>query len=85
MNRLAQEVESVLNEAVGAFIARASVKKNCELIGTTPDNLTADQLPELAEKIARSVCFFSGKDVGEAIAERASRFPQHGPMLPFLE
>jgi hypothetical protein len=35
----------------------------CELIGPTPDTLTPQQLPEFAEKIEKSVAFFS-KDVG---------------------
>jgi len=69
-NKLAQEVEKILSAAVGDFIAKATVKKNCELIGTTPDTLTADQLPELAEKIEKSVSFFSGKDVGSGVAEK---------------
>jgi len=69
-NRLAQEVEKILSAAVGDFIAKATVKKNCELIGTTPDDLTADQLPALAEKIEKSVSFFSGKDVGGGVAEK---------------
>ena len=69
-NRLAQEVEKILSEAVGDFIAKATVKKNCELIGATPDDLTPDKLPALAEKIEKSVSFFSGKDVGEGVAER---------------
>lgn len=69
-NKLAQEIEKILAEAVGDFIARATVKKNCELIGTTPDTLTADQLPELAVKIDKSVSFFSGKDVGVSLAEK---------------
>ena len=50
-NRLAQEVERILTAAVGDFIAKATVKRNCELIGATPDELTADMLPALAEKI----------------------------------
>ena len=69
-NKLAQEIEKILSDAVGDFIARATVKKNCELIGTTPDTLTADKLPELAEKIDKSVSFFSGKDVGSSLAEK---------------
>ncbi len=69
-NRLAQEIEKILADAVGDFIARATVKKNCELIGTTPDTLTAEQLPELAEKINKSVSFFSGKEVGDSLAEK---------------
>ena len=69
-NRLAQEVERILSSAVGDFIAKATVKKNCELIGTTPDDLTSDKLPELVEKIEKSVAFFSGKDVGSGVAEK---------------
>lgn len=69
-NKLALEIEKILSETVGDFIARATVKKNCEMIGTTPDTLTPDMLPELAQKIDKSVSFFSGKDTGEAIAER---------------
>jgi hypothetical protein len=69
-NKLAQEVEKILSDTVGDFIAKATVKKNCELIGITPDSLTVDKLPELAEKINKSVSFFSGKDVGSALAEK---------------
>ncbi len=69
-NKLAQEIEKILSDAVGDFIARATVKKNCELLGVTPDTLTADKLPELSEKIDKSVSFFSGKDVGSALAEK---------------
>ncbi len=69
-NKLAQEVEKILSAAVGDFIAKATVKKNCELIGSTPDTLTPAQLPELADKIEKSVSFFSGKDVGSGVAEK---------------
>lgn len=69
-NKLAQEIEKILAEAVGDFIAKATVKKNCELIGCTPDTLTPAQLPQLAEKIDKSISFFSGKEVGSALAEK---------------
>jgi hypothetical protein len=69
-NKLAQEVEKILSAAVGDFIAKATVKKNCELIGVTPDTLTPAHLPELAEKIEKSVSFFSGKEVGSGVAEK---------------
>jgi len=70
VNKLAQEVEGILSEAVGDFIAHATVKKNCEFIGTTPDILAPEQLPQLAEKIGKSISFFSGKDVGAMVAEK---------------
>jgi hypothetical protein len=69
-NPLAQQVEKILAAAVGDFIAKATVKKNCEIIGSTPDNLTAAQLPDLAAHIEKSVSFFSGKDTGTEVADK---------------
>jgi hypothetical protein len=67
VNKIAQQVERILAGAVGDFIAKATVKKNCELIGVTPDTLTSAHLPELSEKIDKSISFFSGDDVGYAL------------------
>jgi hypothetical protein len=67
---LAQQVERILASAVGEFIAKATVKKNCEIIGATPDSLTKGQLPELATHIEKSVSFFSGKETGMEVAEK---------------
>lgn len=70
MNKIAQQVESILADTVGDFIARATVKKNCELIGVTPDTLTAAHLQELSEKIDKSISFFSGDNVGDEVAQK---------------
>ena len=67
---LAQQVERILASAVGEFIAKATVKKNCDLIGCTPDNLTSGQLNDLASNIEKSVSFFSGKETGAEVAEK---------------
>lgn len=69
-NPLAQQVEKILASAVGDFIAKATVKKNCELIGSTPDTLMSAQLPDLAAHIEKSVSFFSGKETGTDVAEK---------------
>ena len=69
-NPLAQQVEKILAGAVGDFIAKATVKKNCELIGATPDTLSSAQLPELASHVEKSVSFFSGKETGSDVAEK---------------
>lgn len=69
-NPLAQQVEKTLAAAVGEFIAKATVKKNCELIGTSPDDLAPSQLGELARHIEKSVSFFSGKETGVEVAEK---------------
>lgn len=67
---IAQQVEKILASAVGDFIAKATVKRNCEIIGTTPDSLTTGQLQDLATHIEKSVCFFSGKETGTEVAEK---------------
>jgi hypothetical protein len=69
-NKLALEIEKLLSDTLGEFIAKATVKKNCELIGTTPDTLTADKLPELADKIDKSVAFFSTQEAGSELATK---------------
>jgi hypothetical protein len=69
-NPLAQQVEKTLASAVGEFIAKATVKKNCEIIGSSPDTLTPAQLPELAAHIEKSVSFFSGKETGTDVADK---------------
>jgi hypothetical protein len=69
-NSLAQEIEKILSDELGEFIARATVKKNCELIGCAPEALTTAQLPELAESISKSVTFFSGEGKGKELADR---------------
>jgi hypothetical protein len=79
-NKLAQEIAKILSEEVGEFVANATVKKNCELINTTPDALTVEQLPALAEKIEKSVTFFSGKETGGQLIEKITALRvQEGP------
>lgn len=69
-NPLAQQIERILAGAVGEFIAKATVKKNCELVGATPDTISAAQLQDLAAHIEKSVSFFSGKETGMDVAEK---------------
>lgn len=58
-NALAREITNLLAPALGDFIASATVKKNCELLGTSPDEVTADYIPALSDAIEKSVTFFS--------------------------
>ena len=69
-NRLAQEVEKILSEELGEFIAQATLKKGLEQIGCTADKLTGEQLPELAERLEKSVNFFAGSGKGAPLADR---------------
>lgn len=72
-NRLALDVERILREALGEFVAHATLKKNCELIGVTPDDLECSQLPKLAGRIEKSVSFLSVKRDGDAVGGPAAR------------
>ena len=69
-NGLAQDIERMLSSVMGDFIAAATLKKNCELIGTSADGLTADQLPALAEKIEKSIAFFNNAETAKELAEK---------------
>jgi hypothetical protein len=69
-NVLARDITRVLSDALGDFIASATVKKNCELIGTIPDDLTAEQLPALSTGIEKSVTFFSDSSTAKTIGEK---------------
>jgi len=69
-NSLTQEIDRMLSSVMGDFIATATLKKNCELIGTSPDNLSAAELPALAEKIEKSIAFFNNADTARELAEK---------------
>ena len=69
-NKLAQEVERILSEELGEFIAQATLKKGLEQIGCSSDKLTNAQLTQLSEKLEKSVNFFAGNGKGAPIAER---------------
>lgn len=67
---LVRQVEKILTSAVGEFIAKATVKKNCKLINCEPEKLTPAQLPELATHIEKSVAFFADPQTGADVAQK---------------
>ena len=69
-NSLAQAIERMLADAMGNFIASATIKKNCELIGTSTEQLTVEELPALAQKIEKSVAFFKDKPTAKDLASK---------------
>lgn len=69
-NPLAQNVEKLLTSVVGEFIAKATVKRNCELLGVSVNDLAPEHLPDLAARIEKSVSFFSGKEAGAEVADK---------------
>jgi hypothetical protein len=69
-NSLAQTIQGMLSEAMGSFIATATLKKNCEMIGTTTEDLSVAQLPSLAQKVEKSVLFFKDEATAKDLSER---------------
>lgn len=69
-NSLATTIQRILSDALGSFVATAALKKNCELIGTTPEVLSVKDLPELAQKVEKSVVFFKDEAAGKDLAEK---------------
>lgn len=67
-NKLAQEIERILAEELGEFIAQATLKKNLEQMGVSPNDLSAAQLEDLSVRLEKSVNFFGGNSKGAAVA-----------------
>lgn len=69
-NSLAQVIQRMISDAMGNFLATATLKKNCELIGTTTEELTVNDLPALAQKVEKSVAFFKDEVTAKDLAEK---------------
>ena len=69
-NRLAREIIKTVADAVGDFIAKAMVNRNCERLGVKPDMLDASHIPELARGIERSLGLFADAKTGRTVAEK---------------
>ncbi len=67
-NRLTEELTKILVPIVGGFVAEAMLKRNCRMIGTTPERLSRDQLPALAASLEKSVGFFTDGETARTVA-----------------
>jgi hypothetical protein len=81
MNDIAQQVKGIIRDEVGEFIGQVTVRKNCELIGTSEESLSYTQLPELAVKIEKFVAFYCGKDSGSAVSTRIMALQKEGSLV----
>lgn len=66
-NDLATRVEEILSKEVGDLIARAALRKQCEMIGITVEALGPQHLPRLAERLRSAMSVYGGN------AERVNR------------
>ncbi len=68
-NELAQRIEKLLEPIIGDFIAKAAVKAQCRAIGTTPDELTVNDLDPLSRRIEAAIKIYGhdATEIGDAI------------------
>lgn len=65
---LASRVEEVLRPVVGTVLATVSVDVEAKRLGKSPDDLTRDDLPRLADNLASALVLVVGKDLADAAA-----------------
>lgn len=70
VNKLAREVDRVLTDLIGAFFAQATLKKIFVDMGVDQEDLGRQDLPDLADRIEKSVSFIKGKDRAARLAEQ---------------
>jgi hypothetical protein len=69
-NALAREIEKMLAPVLGEDIAKAAVARQCELIGTTADELKPEHLLKLSENLEKAIIIFAGKEAAEMIKKQ---------------
>ena len=65
---LAKEIEDILTPVMGRFIARTTVKVQCEKMGVSPEQLRPCHMDELASRIEKIINVYGvGAEVGDRI------------------
>jgi len=77
-NRLAREVIKIVADAVGDFIAKAIVNRNCERMGIKPDMLDARHISALARGVEKSLVLFADAETGRAVAGKIRELGEPG-------
>ncbi|MDD5258437.1 MAG: hypothetical protein PHD29_00500 [bacterium] len=74
-NHIAAKIDSYLIPLIGELLAAATLKVQCEKIGTTVDKLTPMDLPQLAHRIEQALVVFLGLDRAKKIAYQIIQMP----------
>ncbi len=69
-NYIALKVESYLLPLIGELLTVATLKVQCEKIGTTVDKLTPMDLPNLVPRIEQALVVFLGWDRAKKVAHQ---------------
>lgn len=69
-NNIALKVESYLLPLIGNLLTAATLKVQCEKIGTSVDKLTSLDLPNLAPRIEQALVVFLGMERAKKVAHQ---------------
>jgi len=69
-NYIALKIESYLLPLIGELLTAATLKVQCEKIGTNVDKLTAMDLPNLVPRIEQALVVFLGLDRAKKVARQ---------------
>jgi len=70
INNIALKIESFLLPLIGELLTAATLKVQCEKIGTNVDRLTAMDLPKLAPRIEQALVIFLGGERAKRVARQ---------------
>lgn len=69
-NILAERIEETLRPIIGSVLASVSVDLETRRVGKSPETVTRDDLPVIAENLVGQLRLVVGKDLAEAAASR---------------
>jgi hypothetical protein len=67
-NPLAQKIYSLLAPLIGPLMAESAVRLQAKKAGVTPEMITVDHLPLIAQEIEKAIRIFVGSDKAKEIA-----------------
>lgn len=74
-NYVALKIESYLLPLIGELLTEATLKVQCEKIGTSVDRLTLMDLPILVPRIEQALVVFLGKERADKVAKQILTMP----------
>jgi len=67
-NPLAQKIYSLLAPLIGPLMAESAVRLQAKKAGVTPETITENDLPLIAQEIEKAIRIFVGSDKAREIA-----------------
>jgi hypothetical protein len=74
-NHIAVKIESYLLPLIGELLTAATLKVQCEKIGTSVDKLTAMDLQQLGPRIEQALVVFLGLERARKVAYQITQMP----------